>query len=204
MKKRAQKGDARGDQTGSASSPDAASDRRPLNLRPNRGTQLSSDARSDAEKNSAHSQAVDGGGRSYNPEGPDSDVTHQVAQQVFALIQENHLYTGVTLPDADALAVLKRQAPEIYELYVKALETTIADESYTTRAPYEIPREFARRGQNYGLAAVLASLLVVCYAIYANEPWIAGVLGTIDLVALAAVFGQGGFSKNNDQRSDGE
>ena len=203
MKKRAQKGDASGDQTGSASSPDAASDRRPLNLRPNRGTQLSSDARS-AEKNSAHSQAVDGSGRSYNPEGPDSDVTHQVAQQVFALIQENHLYTGVTLPDADALAVLKRQAPEIYELYVKALETTIADESYTTRAPYEIPREFARRGQNYGLAAVLASLLVVCYAIYANEPWIAGVLGTIDLVALAAVFGQGGFSKNNEQRSDGE
>ena len=183
MKKRAQKGDARDGQTGSASSPDAASDRRPLNLRPNRGTQLSSDAR---------------------PEGPDSDVTHQVAQQVFALIQENHLYTGVTLPDADALAVLKRQAPEIYELYVKALETTIADESYTTRAPYEIPREFARRGQNYGLAAVLASLLVVCYAIYANEPWIAGVLGTIDLVALAAVFGQGGFSKNNEQRSDGE
>ena len=201
MKKRAQKGDASGDQTGSASSPDAASDRRPLNLRPNRGTQLSSDARSDAEKNSSHSQAVDGSGRSYNP---DSDVTHQVAQQVFALIQENHLYTGVTLPDADALAVLKRQAPEIYELYVKALETTIADESYTTRAPYEIPREFARRGQNYGLAAVLASLLVVCYAIYANEPWIAGVLGTIDLVALAAVFGQGGFSKNNEQRSDGE
>lgn len=87
---------------------------------------------------------------------------------------------------------------------MKALETTIADESYTTRAPYEIPREFARRGQNYGLAAVLASLIVVCYAIYANEPWIAGVLGTIDLVALAAVFGQGGFSKNNEQRSDGE
>lgn len=95
MKKRAQKGDARDDQTGSASSPDAASDRRPLNLRPNRGTQLSSDARSDAEKNSAHSQAVDGSGRSYNPEGPDSDVTHQVAQQVFALIQENRLYTGL-------------------------------------------------------------------------------------------------------------
>ena len=39
------------------------------------------DARSDAEKNSAHSQAVDGGGRSHNPEGPDSDVTYQVAQQ---------------------------------------------------------------------------------------------------------------------------
>lgn len=53
----------------------------PLDLRPNRGTQLSSDARSDAEKNSAHSQAVDGGGRSHNPEGPDSDVTYQVAQQ---------------------------------------------------------------------------------------------------------------------------
>lgn len=95
MKKRAQKGDARDDQTGSASSPDAASDRRPLNLRPNRGTQLSSDARSDAQKNSAHSQTVDGSGRSYNPEGPDSDVTHQVAQQVFALIQENRLYTGL-------------------------------------------------------------------------------------------------------------
>ena len=58
-----------------------AFDGHPLDLRSDRGTQLSSDARSDAEKNSAHSQAVDGGGRSHNPEGPDSDVTYQVAQQ---------------------------------------------------------------------------------------------------------------------------
>lgn len=58
-----------------------ASDGCPLDLRSNRGTQLSSDARSDAEKNSAHSQAVDGGGRSHNPEGTDSDVAYQVTQQ---------------------------------------------------------------------------------------------------------------------------
>lgn len=58
-----------------------AFDGRPLDLRSNRGTQLSSDARSDAEKNSARPQAVDGGGRSHNPEGADSDVAYQVTQQ---------------------------------------------------------------------------------------------------------------------------
>lgn len=79
-----------------------------------------------------------------------------------------------------------------------ALQQSVDDESFERRAPYEIPARYTRRGQWLGLTAVLASLAVVAYAIFANEPWIAGILGTLDLVALAAVFGSNRTPRKDD------
>ncbi len=107
---------------------------------------------------------------------------------MLALIQENHLHAPIVLPDPKELAHLRSDAPEIYALYVKAVDTQIEDESYTRRAPFEIPDRFTRRGQYFGFVSVLASLGVVAYAIYTNHPLIAGIIGALNLVALAAVF----------------
>ncbi len=92
------------------------------------------------------------------------------------------------MPDPKELAEPRRDAPEIYALYVKAVDIQIKDESYTRRAPFEIPDRFTRRGQYLGFVSVLASLGVVAYAIYTNHPLIAGIIGALNLVALAAVF----------------
>ena len=92
------------------------------------------------------------------------------------------------MPDPKELADLRSDAPEIYALYVKAVDTQIKDESYTRRAPFEIPDRFTRRGQYLGFVSVLASLGVVVYAIYTNNPLIAAIIGALNLVTLAAVF----------------
>lgn len=107
---------------------------------------------------------------------------------MLALIQENHLHAPIVLPDPKELAELRSNAPEIYDLYVKAVETAIEDESFTRRAPFEIPDRFTRRGQYLGFVSVLVSLGVVAYAIYTGHTLIAGTIGALDLVALAAVF----------------
>lgn len=118
----------------------------------------------------------------------EAGTAQQLTQQVLALIQESHLHAPIVLPDPKELAHLRNDAPEIYDLYVKAVDTQIKDESYTRRAPFEIPDRFTRRGQYLGFVSVLASLGVVVYAIYMNHPLIAGIIGALNLVALAAVF----------------
>ena len=99
---------------------------------------------------------------------------------------------------------MRDEVPEVYGVYVRALERAVEDESFTVRAPFTVPAKFAARGQRYGLTAVIASLAVVVYAIHSGQPWIAGVLGTIDLVALAAVFGQGRSARDDSSGSGRE
>ena len=118
----------------------------------------------------------------------EAGTAQQITQQVLALTQENRPHAPIVLPDPKELAHLRSDAPEIYALYVKAVDTQIEDESYTRRAPFEIPDRFTRRGQYLGFVSVLASLGVVAYAIYTNHPLIAGIIGALNLVALAAVF----------------
>ena len=115
-------------------------------------------------------------------------TAQQLTQQVLALIQENHLHAPIVLPDPKELAHLREGAPEIYDLYVKAVATQINDESDTRRAPFEIPDRFTRRGQYLGFVSVLVSLGVVAYAIHMGQTLIAGIIVALNLVALAAVF----------------
>ncbi len=176
-----------------ASSQDASPNGSEVSVRPDGSQELSSD------------ETAAPGGTAQNP-GPvaarlgehshesedrgaaEEEAAQQIGQQVLAFIQENHLHAPIVLPDPKELADLRNDAPEIYALYVKAVDTQIKDESYTRRAPFEIPDRFTRRGQYLGFVSVLASLGVVAYAIYANHPLVAGIIGALNLVALAAVF----------------
>lgn len=176
-----------------ASSQDASPNGSEVSVRPDGSQELSSD------------ETAAPGGTAQNP-GPvaarlgehshesedrgaaEEEAAQQIGQQVLAFIQENHLHAPIVLPDPKELAELRSNAPEIYDLYVKAVETAIEDESFTRRAPFEIPDRFTRRGQYLGFVSVLVSLGVVAYAIYTGHTLIAGIIGALDLVALAAVF----------------
>lgn len=118
----------------------------------------------------------------------EEEAAQKIGQQVLACVQENRPHVPIVLPDPKELADLRSDAPEIYALYVKAVDTQIEDESYTRRAPFEIPDRFTRRGQYLGFVSVLASLGVVAYAIHTGHTLIAGIIGALNLVALAAVF----------------
>ena len=194
MAKRARKGeqhDCNAD-TG-ASSQEASPNGSEVSVRSDGSQELSSDAAA-APGGAAQNPgpvAARLGEHSHESEGKgaaEEEAAQQIGQQVLAFIQENHLHAPIVLPDPKELAHLRDDAPEIYALYLKAVEAAIEDESYTRRAPFEIPDRFTRRGQYLGFVSVLASLGVVAYAIYTNHPLIAGIIGALNLVALAAVF----------------
>jgi len=56
------------------------------------------------------------------------------------------------------------------------------------RASVERPGKIATRGQYLAVVVVVSVLALAGYALYLHEPWLAGVLGAIDLIGLAAVF----------------
>lgn len=172
----------------------AGPDGRPLGLRHDRAAQLRGDALPAAQDDPDAPQSPDGAGGPDSDSGTDPEV-EQVAQQVVAFIQENHLHTPVPIPDTQALAVMRDEVPEVYGVYVKALERAVEDESFTVRAPFTVPAKFAARAQRYSLVLVLASLAVVVYALYAGNSWAVGLFGAIDLVGLAAMFGLGGSAR---------
>lgn len=194
MAKQARKGDEHDDNVDTgASSQGVSLDGSEIDSRPNGSQELSNDAATtpgaDAQDPGPVTARLGGYPRESEDRGAaEEEAAQQIGQQVLAFIQENHLHAPIVLPDPKELAELRRDAPEIYDLYVKAVETAIEDESFTRRAPFEIPDRFTRRGQYLGFVSVLVSLGVVTYAIYAGHTLIAGIIGALDLVALAAVF----------------
>lgn len=57
----------------------------------------------------------------------EAGTAQQITQQVLALTQENRPHAPIVLPDPKELAHLRSDAPEIYALYVKAVDTQIED-----------------------------------------------------------------------------
>lgn len=125
--------------------------------------------------------------------------SEDINAKILALIQENHLQFNLPLllPDTRELQRLQETAPELYREYIHAIRTSTDTDSFERRARYELPAEYTKRGQRYGLSAVLAVLVLAGYAIYAGSSILAGVLGVVDLVALAAVF-QNTTNKDSD------
>ena len=119
----------------------------------------------------------------------ESERRQIIQQTVNAVLQEIHLHVPLRETDLDNLSDLRDQLPEIYEQYVENMRVSRELEEFQTHARYEIPAKYAHRGQAMGLAATVATLAVVAFAVWAQAYWIAGVLGVVDLVAIAAVFG---------------
>ena len=194
MAKRTRKGDEHDDNVDTgASSQGVSLDGSEIDSRPNGSQELSNDAATTPGDTAQDPGPVTArlGEHSHESEdrgASEEEAAQQIGQQVLAFIQENHLHAPIVLPDPKELAELRRDAPEIYALYLKAVETAIEDESFTTRAPFEIPDRFTRRGQYLGFVSVLASLGVVAYAVHTGHTLIAGIIGALNLVALAAVF----------------
>lgn len=158
-----------------------------VDLRPDR-TQVIPDDESDVARSTPTETPSSDNHRDQQPNQPNA-VPEVVQQQILAYLNENHLHLPIAVPDAEHLKELRADVPEIYDLYVHGLRQSLDDESFRQHAPYEIPAQYARRGQYLGLTAVIITLGIVAFAIWMNAMWLAGIIGTLDLVALAAVFG---------------
>lgn len=118
----------------------------------------------------------------------------RLSQLTIAQLQliENHQHLvpfPLTRDQVEVMATLREQTPEMYDLLLKAIETNVETDSFERKNKYLIPARYARFGQIIGFFAVLAMLGIVVYAINKDAYWLAGLFGTIDVVAIAAVFG---------------
>lgn len=119
--------------------------------------------------------------------------------QVTAYLQENHLHLPMLTPDIGEMTEMRKNTPELYHAYVKAVNSQI-DADHTARtAPYKEPGRIARRGQITGLIAVLGVLVFCGYLAYLGHIITAGLIAAFDLVALAGVFASGSQESNGDK-----
>jgi len=108
---------------------------------------------------------------------------------VWAKIEnQQHLHLPVSIPEGKALQELKQQDRKAYKFWFREIKRQAAHERWMEKAPFRTPARLARTGQFFGLAAVAVMAVLVAYVAYLDHPWLAGVLGVLDFVGLAAIF----------------
>lgn len=148
-------------------------------------------------------------GQSDPPDGIDPDELRRnplLLAQVTAHLQENHLHLPLFTPDIEVMAKMKKETPELYDAYVKAIRSQTRADEVARTSPYTEPGRVALRGQVSGLIAVIAVLILAGYLAYLGHPVAGSIIAGIDVVALAAVFagGRQGPSDSNGSSKRGD
>lgn len=180
------------DQGDEASSPH---DRPGVSSRSARNSNLPRNARPDAQSGpQAHEPDLPG---NEPIDGVDPHIAQQVALVLAQINQHQHIHLPEQAPNADQLAELKAKTPEVYELWIETTRSRNEHELWASRRAIRQPYLLASLGQWLGLVAVLAVLALAGYAVLMGSPILAGVLGVVDIIGLAAVF-NGNQNKKNE------
>lgn len=101
-----------------------------------------------------------------------------------------HLHIPVAFPSADEAAALKERAPEMYQLMMDLARKNADKEAEIALLPYEHAYSLARRGQVFGIAAILIIFAFCGYlaSLGGAGPYIAGVLGALNFAAIISAF----------------
>lgn len=94
---------------------------------------------------------------------------------------------------------MKKDTPELYRAYIKALNAQIETDKVTRTYPYTEPRKMVLGAQVSGLIAVGMVLIFAGFLAFLGHPVTAGIIAGLDIVALAAVF-----SGSSSQRKDNQ
>jgi cadmium resistance protein CadD (predicted permease) len=86
------------------------------------------------------------------------------------------------------LAELKAKVPEVYELWIESTRKRTDHEIWQSKKAVRQPYLLASLGQWLGLTAVIGVLVLAGVAVYFGHGVVAGVLGVVDIIGLAAVF----------------
>nr|DAP66158.1 MAG TPA: hypothetical protein [Caudoviricetes sp.] len=165
-------------------------------VRPQRNLDDASDTETDATPENTDISNRNTRQRSSTSEQPEEP------EKLIAFLQQNNISLPLPIPDVEKMSELKKETPELYSVYVHALNSSIEADYIERTAPYTGPIDNAASGRKYGLTVVLAVLVVSTIALYLDHPWFAAFLTGLDLVGLAAVFGSTGDNSDNRQSSD--
>lgn len=121
--------------------------------------------------------------------GPEPELVDRVASIVLARIEQHqHIHLPEQAPDAAALEELKQRAPEAYDLWIETARKRVDHDIWRSQRATRQPYRLASLGQWLGLAAVLGVMVLAGYVAHEGHGVVAGVLGVIDIIGLAAVF----------------
>ena len=97
---------------------------------------------------------------------------------------------AVEAPSVEQAIMLREQAPELYDLWLKIAQEKAATATYVDRAPYEVPERLAQSGRPRALGALIIVLSFCGYLAWLGGPgpYIGGVIATLDLIAMLAVL----------------
>lgn len=188
-----------GDEHGSADS--RVPGGRGLPVRPEGSGDVRSDAGSDAE---SQTQAIEGHLQRDEPLDPENIAF--VTSLVLAQINQHQHFHLEPTPDTAALAQMKREVPEVYNLWIESTKKRLDHDIWQSKKAVRQPYLLASIGQILGLIAVLGVLALAGYAVYLDHPWVGGIIAAIDILGLAAVFNgnQGRQRKARDDQADSQ
>jgi hypothetical protein len=86
--------------------------------------------------------------------------------------------------------MLREQAPELYDLWLKIAQEKAATANYVDRAPYEVPERLAQAGRPRALGALIVVLSFCGYLAWLGGPgpYIGGLIAILDLAAMLGIF----------------
>jgi hypothetical protein len=95
-----------------------------------------------------------------------------------------------SLTSVDQAIVLREQAPEMYDLWLKIAKDKAATANYVERAPYEVPERLAQSGRPRALGALVIVLSFCGYLAWLGGPgpYIGGLIAILDLVVMFGMF----------------
>ncbi|QQU24942.1 hypothetical protein [Corynebacterium ulcerans] len=172
----------------------------PYGPRQPHGPQRPNDVQASPETPAASSQ------NQYQPAAPPSFSADELREnpillaQVTAYLQENHLHLPLLTPDLDEMTRMRKDTPELYQAYVKAINAQIDADHKARTLPYVEPGTIAKRGQIFGLIAVVAVLVFCAYLAFLGHVISASIIAAFDLVALASVFASGKDEKQGERK----
>ncbi len=180
----------------------AGVDRGPVDLRPDRSTDLPKHARRDAPDQTPEHGSISGGSDRFDDTDEELfDAASHLDPQVLALIQASaHLHLPIQLPDASALVELRNADPAAYKFWMDNVGTRLKHDMWMERAPVELPARLARRSQVASVLGLLIVAALAAYAMHLDHAWVSALLGTLDFVGIIAAFQDG---RDNDDKSAG-
>jgi hypothetical protein len=185
---------------GPVEEPEGLPDRRGL---PDR-SQGAGDVRGDAGLDAGSGSPADVGDLLGDQSGNVSPEIANFAALVLAQIsQHQHFHLAAQVPDADQLAELKAKVPEAYDLWIESTRKRTDHEIWQSRKSVRQPYLLATLGQWLGLVAVIAVLILAGVALTYGHGVVAGVLGVVDIIGLAAVF-NGNQGRRQRKQRDGD
>ena len=103
---------------------------------------------------------------------------------------DHHPDTAQDTPPAEQAIMLRDQAPELYDLWLKIAQEKAATSNYVQRAPYEVPERLAQSGRPRALSAMIVVLAFCGYlaSLGGPGPYIGGLIAILDLLVMLALF----------------